>query len=305
MTDNILSLIGRTPLLRLKNTEKELDLDSGIFAKLEKYNAFGSVKDRAALYMINEAEKSGVLKPDSVIIEPTSGNTGIALAAVGKVKGYKVVLTMPESMSIERRQLLEAHGAELVLTEAALGMKGAIQKAEELSADRRGSVILSQFTNPANVTAHFETTGPEIYGSMNGNIDIFVATVGTGGTLTGVAKYLKQKNKSIRVIAVEPDESPVISGGKAGPHKIQGIGAGFVPSILDLGLIDEVIKINSQDAFIAVKDLFLRDGVLAGISSGAAYAAAVETAKQNKGKNIAVVFPDGGEKYLSTGVFDQ
>ncbi|MDE7265583.1 MAG: cysteine synthase A [Clostridia bacterium] len=301
---SVYDLVGNTPLYELCSFNSAHKLKARIFAKLECFNPTGSVKDRAAKAMIEQAEASGLLKEGATIIEPTSGNTGIALAAIGAAKGYKVVLTMPESMSAERRALLKAYGAELVLTEAEKGMKGAVEKAEELAASR-GGVILGQFTNPANTAAHFSATGPEIWEDTDGKVDIFIAGVGTGGTLTGAGAFLKGKNPDLKIIAVEPADSPVLSKGVAGPHAIQGIGAGFVPQILDKDLFDGVIAVESADASKAAKELVRTEGILAGYSSGAALWAAVQLAalEENAGKNIVVIFPDGGEKYLSTKLY--
>ena len=298
-------LIGKTPLLELANTEKELKLDARLLAKLEYFNPAGSVKDRIAKAMIDDAEASGKLKPGSIIIEPTSGNTGIGLASVAAARGYRIIIVMPETMSIERRQLMKAYGAELVLTEGAKGMKGAIAKADELAAETPDSFIPGQFVNPANPKAHYETTGPEIYEDTDGKVDYFVAGVGTGGTLTGVGKYLKEKNPDVKIVAVEPASSPVLSEGKAGSHKIQGIGAGFVPDVLDTGVYDEIITVENDDAFEAGKLVGRNEGVLVGISSGAAVWAGVEIAKrpEAKGKNIVVLLPDTGDRYLSTALF--
>lgn len=298
-------LIGNTPLLELGNYEKAHGLEATILAKLEYLNPAGSVKDRIALAMLDDAESRGLLKPGSVIIEPTSGNTGIGLAAVAAMRGYRIILTMPETMSVERRSLLRAYGAELVLTEGAKGMKGAIAKAQELAAQTENSFIPGQFTNPANPRAHRETTGPEIWRDTDGKVDIFVAGVGTGGTVTGVGEYLKAQNPAVRIIAVEPAGSPVLSGGASGPHKIQGIGAGFVPDTLNRGVLDEILPVENEDAFAAGRELVRREGVLAGISSGAALHAATVLAKrpENRGKVIVVLLPDTGDRYLSTPLF--
>ncbi len=301
----ITDLIGGTPLLELVNYEKENDLQATILAKLEYFNPAGSVKDRIAKAMIDEAEKKGILKPDSVIIEPTSGNTGIGLASVAAARKYRIIITMPETMSVERRNLLKAYGAELVLTEGAKGMKGAIAKAEELSKEIPNSFIPSQFTNPANPAYHKATTGPEIWKDTDGKVDIFVAGVGTGGTVTGVGEYLKEQNPNVKVVAVEPAGSPVLSEGKSGPHKIQGIGAGFVPETLNTKVYDEIIKVENEDAFKTGRAIAQKEGVLVGISSGAAVWAATELAKrpENKGKTIVALLPDTGDRYLSTPMF--
>ncbi len=298
-------LIGNTPLLELGNYEKAHGLEATILAKLEYLNPAGSVKDRIALAMLDDAERRGLLKPGSVIIEPTSGNTGIGLAAVAAARGYRIILTMPETMSVERRSLLRAYGAELVLTEGAKGMKSAIAKAQELAAQTENSFIPGQFTNPANPRAHRETTGPEIWRDTDGKVDIFVAGVGTGGTVTGVGEYLKAQNPDVRVVAVEPAGSPVLSGGASGPHKIQGIGAGFVPDTLNRAVLDEILPVENEDAFAAGRELARREGVLAGISSGAALHAATVLAKrpENRGKMIVVLLPDTGDRYLSTPLF--
>ena len=298
-------LIGKTPLLELTHIEKALGLKAKVLAKLEYLNPAGSVKDRVAKAMIDDAEEKGLLKPGSVIIEPTSGNTGIGLAAVAAARGYRIIIVMPDTMSVERRQLMKAYGAELVLSEGAKGMKGAIAKADELAASIPGSFIPGQFVNPANPKAHFETTGPEIYADTDGEVDIFVAGVGTGGTITGVGEYLKSKNPEIKVVAVEPATSPVLSKGTAGAHKIQGIGAGFVPKVLDTGVYDEIIPVANEDAFAVGKQIGKAEGVLVGISSGAAVWAAIELAKrpENEGKTIVVLLPDTGDRYLSTPLF--
>ncbi|MDD5927824.1 MAG: cysteine synthase A [Firmicutes bacterium] len=298
-------LIGKTPLLELTHIEKEQGLKATILAKLEYFNPAGSVKDRIAKAMIDDAEASGALKPGSVIIEPTSGNTGIGLAAVAAARGYRIIIVMPETMSVERRQLMKAYGAELVLTEGAKGMKGAIARAEELAKEIPGSFIPGQFVNPANPKAHRETTGPEIYEDTDGKVDIFVAGVGTGGTVTGVGEYLKSKKADVKVVAVEPKDSPVLSEGKAGTHKIQGIGAGFVPDVLNTSVYDEIIAVSNEDAFATGKLLGKAEGVLVGISSGAALYAAIELAKrpENEGKTIVALLPDTGDRYLSTPLF--
>ena len=303
--DKVTDLIGGTPLLKLTNYIKNNELDATILAKLELFNPAGSVKDRIARAMIDDAEQKGALKPDSVIIEPTSGNTGIGLASVAAARGYKIVLTMPETMSVERRNLLKAYGAEIVLTDGAKGMKGAIEMAKELASQTPNSFIPSQFTNQANPTAHFNTTGPEIWADTDGKVDIFVAGVGTGGTVSGVGEYLKKQNPNVKVVAVEPTGSPVLSQGKAGPHKIQGIGAGFVPETLDTEVYDEIITVENEDAFATGRELARKEGVLVGISSGAAVYAATVLAKrpENKGKTIVALLPDTGERYLSTAMF--
>jgi len=298
-------LIGNTPLVELTQIEKELGLKAKLIAKLELFNPAGSVKDRVALAMINDAEKRGVLSKESVIIEPTSGNTGIGLASVAAARGYKLIIVMPDSMSVERRQIMKAYGAQLVLSPGAKGMPGAIELANQLAASTPNSFIAGQFVNPANVMAHYTTTGPEIYSATDGKVDILVAGVGTGGTITGTGKYLKEQNSKIKVVAVEPATSPVLSKGVKGPHGIQGIGAGFVPDILDTGIYDEIIPVKDEDAFAYGRMMGKREGVLVGISSGAALAAAVELAKRegNAGKQIVVLMPDTGDRYLSTKLF--
>lgn len=303
--EKITDLIGNTPLVELKNIEAANGLQATVLAKLEYFNPAGSVKDRIARAMIDDAEKNGLLKPGSVIIEPTSGNTGIGLAAVAASRGYKIILTMPETMSVERRNLLKAYGAELVLTEGSKGMKGAIAKAEELAAETPDSFIPSQFTNAANPAAHLATTGPEIWNDTDGKVDIFVAGVGTGGTLSGVGEYLKSKNPNVKVVAVEPAGSPVLSKGTPGPHKIQGIGAGFVPETLNTDIYDEIIAVENEDAFATGRAIARKEGILVGISSGAAVYAALQLAKrqENKGKVIVALLPDTGDRYLSTPMF--
>ena len=302
---SVSELVGNTPLLQADGFAKKVGAGATIYAKLEYLNPTGSVKDRVAKAMIEDAEASGKLKKGSVIIEPTSGNTGIGLAAIAASKGYKIILTMPKTMSVERRNILKAYGAEIVLTEGAKGMKGAIEKADELAANTPNSFIPGQFVNPANPRAHFLTTGPEIYSDLGGDIDIFIASVGTGGTLSGTGKYLKSKNPNIKVIAVEPQGSPVLSEGRAGAHKIQGIGAGFVPQTLDTAIYDEIIAVSDDDAFKYSRLFALSEGISVGISSGAALCAAVKTAlyKENAGKKIAVILPDGGDRYYSTPLF--
>ena len=300
-------LIGKTPLLELSHIEDEYKLEANIIAKVEYFNPAGSVKDRIAKKMIDEAIKEGKINKDTVLIEPTSGNTGIGLASVAAAKGLKLIVTMPETMSVERRNIIKAYGAEIVLTEGAKGMKGAIEKANELAKEYPNSFIHGQFDNPNNPKVHFETTGPEIYEDTDGKVDIFVAGVGTGGTITGVGTYLKSKNKDIKVVAVEPESSPVLSEGKSGPHKIQGIGAGFVPKVLDTSIYDEIIRVSNEDAFATGKLIGKKEGILVGISSGAAVFAAIELAKkeENKGKNIVVLLPDTGDRYLSTPMFGE
>lgn len=299
-------LIGRTPLLELSNIESENKLGARILAKLEFFNPAGSVKDRVAKAMIDDAEKKGILKKGSVIIEPTSGNTGIGLASVAAARGYRTIIVMPDTMSVERRKLMRAYGAEVVLSEGSKGMRGAIEKAQEIAGSIEGGFIAGQFTNPANPDIHFRTTGPEIWEDTDGKVDIFVSAAGTGGTLTGAGRYLKSVNNNIKVVAVEPDSSPVLSGGQSGSHKIQGIGAGFVPEILDRAVYDEVIRITDSEAFEGAKRLGRHEGILVGISSGAAFAAAEKLANrpENNGRIIVVIFPDTGERYLSTSVFD-
>lgn len=299
---NAYDLVGNTPLIELTHLKEELGFAGNIFAKVEYFNPAGSIKDRIALNMIEDAEKKGLLKKGSTIIEPTSGNTGIGIASIGAMKGYKAMIVMPESMSIERRRIMKAYGAELVLTDGSLGMKGAIAKAEELQKSIPNSIILGQFDNPANVEAHYKHTGPEIFKDLSGEVDVFVAGVGTGGTITGVGKYLKEQNKNIEVVAVEPETSPVLSKGVAGKHMIQGIGAGFVPSILDTSIYDRIIPVSNDDAFNFARLVAGKEGILVGISAGAALSAAISLAKQKeyKGKNIVVIFPDTGDRYLST-----
>lgn len=298
-------IIGKTPLLELCNIEKELSLNAKIIAKLEYLNPAGSAKDRVGLAMINDAEEKGILKPGSVIIEPTSGNTGIGLSAVAAARGYRVIIVMPDTMSVERRQIISAYGAEIVLTEGSKGMTGAIKKAEELAKEIPNSFVAGQFDNPANVKAHFISTGPEIYEDTDGNVDIFVAGIGTGGTITGVGEYLKSKNKAIKIIGVEPESSPFLTKGVGGAHKLQGIGAGFKPSILNLEICDEILTVSDEAAFTMGRLIGKKEGVLVGISSGAALSAAVEIAKrpENAGKNIVVLLPDTGDRYLSTELF--
>ncbi len=301
--DSAYELIGKTPLLRLNAVERELGLQARLLAKLEFLNPGGSVKDRVALSMVEDAEKRGILKPGAVIIEPTSGNTGIGLACVAAGRGYRTIIVMPDSMSAERRLLMQAYGAELVLTPGALGMQGAIEKAEELAKTIPGSFIPGQFDNPANPEAHKKTTGPELWQDSDGQIDIFVAGVGTGGTLTGVGEYLKEKNPAVQIVAVEPAGSPLLSGGKAGPHGLQGIGANFIPAILNREIIDRVFPVTEEQSYAAARLMGRKEGILVGISSGAALHAAIEVAKENPGKTVAVLLPDTGDRYLSTDLF--
>lgn len=303
---SVTELIGRTPLLEVKNLERDLDLKARVLVKLEYFNPAGSVKDRAALSMIEDAEEKGRIRPGATLIEPTSGNTGIGLASVAASKGYKTIFVMPETMSIERRKLLLGYGAQIVLTEGAKGMKGAIEKAEELEKEMENAVILGQFVNPANPDAHYRTTGPEIWEDTNGAVDIFIAGAGTGGTVTGVGRFLKEKNASVKVIAAEPDKSPVLSGGSPGPHGLQGIGAGFIPEILDTEIYDSISRVTEEEAYAASKLLATREGILTGITSGAAlHTAIVEARKpENEGKLIVALLPDTGERYLSTPLFD-
>ena len=298
-------LIGNTPLLEVTNLERSKGLEAKLLVKLEYFNPSGSVKDRAAYYMVKDAEEKGILKDGSVIIEPTSGNTGIGLASIAAARGYRAILTMPETMSVERRNILKAYGAEIVLTEGAKGMKGAIAKAEELAKEIPNSFIPAQFSNPANAQAHFETTGPEIWEDTDGTVDFFVAGVGTGGTVTGTGEFLKSKKADVKIVAVEPETSPVLSKGTAGPHKIQGIGAGFVPDVLNTKVYDEVLPVSNEDAFATSKELAKAEGILVGISSGAALYAAIELAKrpENKGKTIVALLPDSGDRYYSTPLF--
>lgn len=300
-------MIGKTPLMEIQRIEKEEDLKARILVKLELFNPAGSIKDRAALSMLLDAEKRGLIKPGDTIIEPTSGNTGIGLAAAAASRGYKAIFTMPETMSVERRKLLAGYGARIVLTEGAKGMRGAIEKADELASTMEGAIVLGQFVNPANPKAHMETTGPEIWEDTDGKIDILVAGVGTGGTITGTGAYLKGKNPDIRIVAVEPSDSPVLSGGVPGPHGLQGIGAGFVPDILDTEIYDEIVKVETPDAYAASRKLAFSQGILTGISSGAALHAAMVLAKrqENQGKTIVAVLPDTGERYLSTPLFEE
>ena len=304
---NAYELVGNTPLIELKNLEKDLGLAAKLFAKVEYFNPAGSVKDRIALAMINDAEERGLLKKGSTIIEPTSGNTGIGLASIGAMKGYKVILTMPSSMSIERRKILKAYGAEIVLTDPKLGMKGSIDKANELNKEINNSIILGQFTNPVNPLMHYKTTGPEIYKDLEGKVDVFVAGIGTGGTISGIGKYLKEKNKNTKVIAVEPFSSPLLSEGHAGPHGLQGIGANFVPDTLDRNIYDEIITIKEDEAYKYGRMMGHKEGLLVGITSGAAIAAAIKLANREeyKNKNIVVLLPDTGDRYLSTPLFEE
>ena len=303
--NSVSELIGKTPLLEIKNVENEQNLCARVFVKLEFFNPAGSVKDRVALEMILDMEEKGILKKGSTIIEPTSGNTGIGLAAVGASKGYRVIITMPETMSIERQKLMKAFGAELVLTEGAKGMAGAIEKANELSKETPNSIVAGQFVNPANPQAHRKTTGPEIWEDTDGKVDIFVAGVGTGGTITGIGEYLKSKNKDIKVVGIEPADSPILSGGKAGAHGLQGLGAGFIPDVLNVEIIDEIFTVTTDEAYSASRELAKKEGVLVGISSGAALYAGLELAKreENKGKNVVILLPDTGDRYLSTNLF--
>ncbi len=303
---SVTELVGNTPLLRLTAFEKKYSLCARLTAKPELFNPAGSIKDRAALNMIIEAENKGILKPGGTIIEPTSGNTGVGLACYARVKGYQVILTMPETMSIERRMLLKAYGAEVILTDGKAGMSGAIEKANELHNSIEGSIITGQFVNPDNPAAHYKTTGPEIWRDTDGEVDFIVAGVGTGGTLSGTARYLKEQNPAVRAVAIEPDTSAVMSGEKAGAHALQGIGAGFIPDTMDVSVVDEIIKVSKEEAYNMTKELVTLEGLLCGISSGAALSAAVKVASrpENKGKNIVVILPDTGERYLSTGVFD-
>ena len=300
-------LIGKTPLVELANIERNLGLKAKILAKLEFFNPGGSIKDRVAKAMINDAESKGILNKNSVIIEPTSGNTGIGLALVAAARGYKAIIVMPDTMSVERQKLMKAYGAELVLTDGRLGMKGAIEKAEELKSHLPESIIAGQFTNPANPQAHFDTTGPEIYEDTDGKVDIFVAGVGTGGTITGTGRFLKSKNANIEIVGIEPDTSAVLSGKEAGAHKLQGIGAGFVPEVLDTEILDKILTVSEEDAYKAARLIGKSEGILVGISSGAALSAAIELAKleENNGKNIVVILPDTGDRYLSTDLFDE
>lgn len=304
--NDITETIGRTPLLRLNGIEKKRNLKAELYAKLEAFNPAGSIKDRAAYYMIKDAEERGILKPGGTIIEPTSGNTGIGLAAIAAAKGYRAIFVLPESMSVERRKLLKAYGAELVLTDAALGMQGAVDKADELAKEIDGAMVMGQFENPANARAHVETTGPEIWEALDGKVDMIVAGVGTGGTITGTGKFLKGKNPAVKVIGVEPYDSPLISEGRAGAHKLQGIGANFIPELLDKSVIDDMSLITTEEAYSGVRALATEEGYLAGITSGAALAAALKEAgkPENEGRRIVVILPDTGERYLSTDLFE-
>lgn len=304
--NDITETIGRTPLLRLNGIEKKRNLKAELYAKLEAFNPAGSIKDRAAYYMIKDAEERGILKPGGTIIEPTSGNTGIGLAAIAAAKGYRAIFVLPESMSVERRKLLKAYGAELVLTDAALGMQGAVDKADELAKEIDGAMVMGQFENPANARAHVETTGPEIWEALDGKVDMVVAGIGTGGTITGTGKFLKGKNPAVRVIGVEPYDSPLISEGRAGAHKLQGIGANFIPELLDKSVIDDMSLITTEEAYSGVRALATEEGYLAGITSGAALAAALKEAgkPENEGRKIVVILPDTGERYLSTDLFE-
>ena len=304
--NDITETIGRTPLLRLNGIERKRNLKAELYAKLEAFNPAGSIKDRAAYYMIKDAEERGILKPGGTIIEPTSGNTGIGLAAIAAAKGYRAIFVLPESMSVERRKLLKAYGAELVLTDAALGMQGAVDKADELAKEIDGAMVMGQFENPANARAHMETTGPEIWEALDGKVDMIVAGVGTGGTITGTGKFLKGKNPAVRVIGVEPYDSPLISEGRAGAHKLQGIGANFIPELLDKSVIDDMSLITTEEAYSGVRALATEEGYLAGITSGAALAAALKEAgkPENEGRRIVVILPDTGERYLSTDLFE-
>ena len=303
---SVSELVGKTPIMELTNLEKEYNLDAKLLAKLEFFNPLGSCKDRVAREMIDDAEKRGILKPGSVIIEPTSGNTGIGLAGIGASRGYRVIIVMPDTMSEERIRIMKAYGAEVVLSKGAEGMKGAIEKAEEIAKKEKDSFIAGQFENPANPMAHIKTTGPEIYEDTDGNIDVFVAGVGTGGTISGVGKYLKEKNPDIKIVAVEPKDSPLLSEGRAGAHKLQGIGANFVPDCLDTGIYDEIIKLSTEDAYSLSRAMGKKEGILVGISSGAALWAATEIAKreENKGKTVVALLPDTGDRYLSTELFE-
>lgn len=304
--NDITETIGRTPLLRLNGIERKRNLKAELYAKLEAFNPAGSIKDRAAYYMIKDAEERGILKPGGTIIEPTSGNTGIGLAAIAAAKGYRAIFVLPESMSVERRKLLKAYGAELVLTDAALGMQGAVDKADELAKEIDGAMVMGQFENPANARAHMETTGPEIWEALDGKVDMVVAGIGTGGTITGTGKFLKGKNSAVRVIGVEPYDSPLISEGRAGAHKLQGIGANFIPELLDKSVIDDMSLITTEEAYSGVRALATEEGYLAGITSGAALAAALKEAgkPENEGRKIVVILPDTGERYLSTDLFE-